>query len=385
MNLPNDGRGSERPVVALSANTAWFIINFCGGLIRGFRQSGFEPVAISPATDGERHAMRTLGLRHHAVAIDRSGVNPVADFALYRSYRRLLGELRPTAYLGFTIKPNIYGSLAAESLGIPSLPNVSGLGTAFIRDGPLQHIVTRLYRKGFQSVPTVFFQNSEDSTLFVRRKIVRAEQARVLPGLGIDLEHFAPAPLPDEPRTFILIARLLRDKGVGEFVEAAKQLRSAMAGSRFQLLGPLDEGNLTAFSRDDLEQWIREGAIEYLGATDDVRPFIAAAMAVVLPSYREGMPRSLLEGAAMGRPLIATDVPGCRDVVTDGVNGLLCKPRDAASLRKVIAKLADLGPADLEAMGRAGRAKVEAQFSDGAVLHAYLDVLNGLGILSAPQ
>jgi glycosyltransferase involved in cell wall biosynthesis len=332
-------------------------------------------VVIAPQDPAADKRMRDLGVERIEIAIDRAGLNPLADLKLLARYRALLKRLRPAAYLGYTIKPNIYGSLAAASLGIPALPNVSGLGTAFIRGGRLQAIVTQLYRIGFRRAPVVFFQNDEDRRLFVDRRIVRAGQARVLPGSGVDLDRFAPAPLPGGPPTFLFIGRLLRDKGVVEFVEAARLLRSEHPDARFQLLGGLDEGNRTAIRQADIDTWVAEGVVEQLGTTDDVRPFIAAASAIVLPSYREGLPRSLLEGAAMARPLIASNVPGCRDVVEDGVNGYLCAVRDAGSLAAAMRRLAQLPPVQQLAMGEAGRRRVQERFSESLVMRAYLDVL----------
>jgi len=348
------------------------------GLIRALKDAGYEPVVIAPQDHAAEARMQALGVERIPVRIDRSGANPWADLRLLARYRALLRQLRPAAYLGYTIKPNIYGSLAAASLGIPALPNVSGLGTAFIRGGALQSLVTALYRVGFARAPVVFFQNDEDRQLFVARRIVRGDQARVLPGSGVDLERFAPASPPPDPLTFLLIARLLRDKGVVEFADAARSLRAELPNARFQLLGPIDEGNRTAISRAELDSWVRDGVIEHLGTTDDVRPSIAAASAVVLPSYREGLPRSLLEAGAMARPLIATDVPGCRDVVEEGVNGYLCRARDARSLAQAMRRFADLPPAERLAMGDAGRRKVQERFSEEFVVRAYLDVLAGL-------
>lgn len=366
---------SSRRTIVLSANSDWNIANFRVGLIRGLRGAGYDPVVIAPPDPAAESRMQSLGVERIPIAIERSGLNPLADFMLIRRYRTLLKARRPAAYLGFTIKPNIYGTLAAASLGIPAVPNVSGLGTAFMRRGPLQQIVVRLYRIGFRRAPVVFFQNAEDRDLFVERRIVRQDQARVLPGSGVDLERFAPAPCADGPPTFLLIGRLLRDKGVVEFVDAARLLRPVLPEARFQLLGPIDEGNRSAISHAELDAWIEEGVIDYLGTTDNVRPFIAAATAVVLPSYREGLPRSLLEAAAIGRPLIAADAPGCRDVVEDGVNGYLCAVRDAGSLARAIRRLAELpAPARL-AMGHAARRKVQEQFSEERVVTAYLDTL----------
>lgn len=337
--------------------------------------AGYEPVVIAPSDPAADRRMKALDVERITVAIDRSGLNPLADLALLRRYRSILRRLRPAAYLGYTIKPNIYGSLAAASLGIPALPNVSGLGTAFIRGGPLQLLVTALYRIGFRKAPVVFFQNDEDRRLFVGRRIVRENQAQVLPGSGVDLQRFAPAPQPDGPPTFLLVARLLRDKGVVEFVEAARSLRPVFPTARFQLLGPIDKENRTAIDSTELASWVSEGTVEYLGTTDDVRPFIASATAVVLPSYREGLPRSLLEAAAMSRPLIATDVPGCRDVVDNRVNGILCQARSAESLADAMREMAEMPAEHRQAMGEAGRRKVQAQYSEEVVVRAYLDVL----------
>jgi glycosyltransferase involved in cell wall biosynthesis len=196
----------------------------------------------------------------------------------------------------------------------------------------------------------------------------------------VDLERFAPAPQPLSPPTFLLIARLLGDKGVREFVEAARMLRPGLPEARFQLLGPIDGGNRTAISRAELEEWIAQGLVDYLGETDDVRPYVAAASAVVLPSYREGLPRSLLEAAAMARPLIATDVPGCREVVEDGTNGFLCRVRDSESLAKAMKNLAEMPVSRRSAMGEAARRKVQDQFSETVVIRAYLDALDTLAV-----
>jgi glycosyltransferase involved in cell wall biosynthesis len=322
--------------------------------------------------------MQALGVERIPIRIDRSGANPLADLRLIARYRGLLKRLRPAAYLGYTIKPNVYGSFAAASLGIPALPNVSGLGTAFIGGGPLQQIVVRLYRIGFARASVVFFQNDEDRQLFVDRRIVRPEQARVLPGSGVDLERFTPSPAADGAPVFLLVGRLLRDKGVNEFVEAARLVRAKLPQARFQLLGPIDEGNRTAIGRAQLESWVAEGIVEYLGTTDDVRPFIAGSSAVVLPSYREGLPRSLLEAAAMARPLIATDAPGCRDVVEDGVNGYLCAVRDSGSLADAMLRFADLPLKRRLAMGESARRKVQERFNEERVVDTYLEVLDGL-------
>ena len=361
--------------LVLGANSSLNVVSFRQGLIRGLEARGYEVVVVAPVDPSAEARMSELGVERIIVDLERSGLNPLADLLLLSSYRRILKRLRPVAYLGFTIKPNIYGCLAATLAGIPAIPNVSGLGTAFIRRGPLLRLVTSLYRLAFRRAAIVFFQNPDDRALFRELGIVREGQGRLLPGSGIDLDRFKPSPLPDGPTIFLLIARLLGDKGVREYVAAARQLRDELPDARFQLLGPLDERNRTAIPRAELDGWIAKGAIEYLGATDDPRPAIAGASVVVLPSYREGLPRTLLEGAAMARPVIATDVPGCREVVEDGVNGVLCEVRDPASLANAMKRLAGLSAKARTAMGRAGRRLVEDRFSESLVIEAYVDAI----------
>ena len=366
--------------VVIAANSAWHIANFRGELIRALVEHGYEPFALAPADSTGR--LRDMGIEQVELPLERSGLNPIADLALLLRYRQILKHLRPVAYLGFTIKPNIYGGLAARSLGVPHIANISGLGTAFIRRGPLQTLVSNLYRIALRRASVVFFQNPDDQALFLERRLVRAGQAQLLPGSGVDLKRFCQVPLPDGPVTFLFIGRLLGDKGVRELIEAARKLRKSHANVRVQLLGPLDGGNRTAITRAELNDWLSHGLVEYLGETDDVRPCIEKATAVVLPSYREGLPRSLLEAAAMARPLIATDVPGCREVVEGGTNGFLCAPRSAQSLTDTMRSFADLAPEQRSAMGLASRRKVESGFSEAAVIRAYV---NALGNVAAPR
>jgi glycosyltransferase involved in cell wall biosynthesis len=312
--------------VVIATNTSWNIVNFRAGLVRALAAAGYEPVAVAPRDPEVAHRLAALGIRGLDVTIQRSGLNPISDFNLVRRYRALFKKVRPAALLSFTIKPNIYGCLAARLLHIPAVPNVSGLGTVFVRGGPLKWLVTRMYRLALRAAPVVFFQNDEDMQTFLTLRIVRADQARRLPGSGVDLNRFALTPLPEGPVTFLLVARLLSDKGIREYVQAARKL----SGNRacFQILGPVDYGNPTAIRRDEIDCWVSEGVIQYFPEVEDVRPYIARASVIVLPSYYgEGVPRSLLEGAAMGRPLITTDTAGCRDAVEDGVSGYRCRPR----------------------------------------------------------
>lgn len=366
------------PSVIVSANSLWNIANFRSGLIKAIAAEGFRPVIAAPFEPG-----KALPLSQEAelvpLAMDRSGINPFADGSLVARYLNLFRTLRPSAYLSFTIKPNIYGAFAAGLAGIPAIPNVSGLGTAFLQGGALGRLVDMLYRLAFAKCRVVFFQNPDDRALFIDRRIVSESQARLLAGSGVDLKKFTPARPPGiRPPTFLFIGRLLTDKGVREFVEAAQRTKARFPGARFQLLGGLDPGNRSAIGKDELDRWVAEHAIEYLGPTHDVRPHIAEASAVVLPSYREGLPRSLLEGGAMARPLIATDVPGCREIVKDGVTGLLCEVRSASSLAGAMARFIEMGVDQRQALGDAARAKVVSEYDERAVIDAYLEVLKPL-------
>lgn len=365
--------------VVLGGNSSWNIVSFRSGLIRVLKERGYEPVVVAPIHDAAEARMSELGVERIVVEFERSSLNPLADLRLLLHYRRILKRLRPVAYLGFTIKPNIYGCLAARQAGVPAIANISGLGTVFIKGGPLLAVVTRLYRTALRGAAVVFFQNPDDRNLFIERRLVRPGQARLLPGSGVDLERFQPAPLPSGPVTFLFIGRLLGDKGVRDLAAAARILKSSGADVRIRLLGPIDVGNRTAITRAELEQWVAGGLVEYLGETDDVRPFVEKAHAVVLPSYREGLSRSLLEAGAMARPLVVTDVPGCREVVEDGVNGFLCRAYEPQSLADAMLKLAELPPDRRSAMGLASRRKIEQEFSESIVISAYLDALGEVG------
>lgn len=366
----------SRPIHALlTANAAWNVWNFRRPVVEDVLARGGRVTVVAPL-DHAVDRLRSIGCETVALDMNVKGLNPLTDFALMRQLRAAFAAAKPDVVLSYTIKNNIFGALAAKPLGIPFVPNVSGLGTAFLSGPLLRYLVENLYRTAFDGLPVVFFQNSEDCGLFLDRRLVRESQAQVLPGSGIDLEHFAPVPLPGgEAPVFLLIARMLRDKGVLEFVEAARILRQAVPAARFQLLGPADSANRSAFDESTVRSWEATHGVEYLGTTPDVRTRIAAADCVVLPSYREGAPRTLIEAAAMARPVIATDVPGCRSVVERGVTGLMCSPRDVATLVDAMHKFVVMPDHHRAAMGLAGRALMERKFDQSVVASAYRDAI----------
>ena len=371
-----------KPKIALAANDAWNVVNYRAGLIRALQRAGGDVVVLAPE-GAQAHAVRALGVDFYPVSMNPRGKSPAGDLATAVIFWRRLRAIRPAVLLGFTAKPNIYGSMAAALCGIPVINNISGLGAAFIRPGLLRGLVEHLYRRALRRSTTVFFQNPEDRDLFVERGIVSAEQAVLLPGSGVDLAHFTPVvkDAGSTQVTFLLAGRLLWDKGVGQFVEAARQIRRNHPQARFRILGLVERKSAAAVPASKLHEWAGEGVIEYLGSTDDVRPAFAQADCVVLPSYyREGVPRVLLEASAMGIPVITTDTPGCREAVDHGVTGLLCEPRSVDSLTTAIEGMLRLAPNDRKAMGMAGRAKMEAEFREELVHRAYLDALGKLGL-----
>jgi glycosyltransferase involved in cell wall biosynthesis len=359
----------------VAANSTWNLENFRIGLVRELVRAGHEVITLSPDPQGV--VMDGRVLPHIPWRVERSGIDPLKNLASMLRILKTIRQKKPDIFLGFTIKPNIYGSIACRWLKVPAILNVSGLGTAFLGGSAVRRAILLLYQFAFAKADVVFFQNPDDAELFVKERAVRAGQAHVLPGSGINLTNFAPSILPSEPR-FLMIARILADKGVREYVAAARQLKHRIPGAQFSLLGQIDHQNRSAIGEAELQQWVGEGVIKYLGATKDVRPFIRESAAVVLPSYREGLPRTLLEAAAMGRPLIGTDAPGCRQVVRDGVTGYLCEPRNADSLAVTMERFALTPYAERVAMAANARAMVEDEFDERLVFDAYRREISSL-------
>ena len=367
-------------MIVISANSCWNIVNFRGGLVRALRDQGYEIVVAAPA-DEYTPKLADLGASFVDVQMNSAGVSVAQDLRLFARYLTVFRQHKPVAYLGFTAKPNIYGSLAARTFGAKVINNISGLGTVFIKHSLFTTIVAQLYRASLRGSSTVFFQNRDDLALFVDKRLVRQDQTDLLPGSGIDSDYFKPTDKarPPGPFRFLLVGRLLWDKGVGEYVEAARLVRKAHSDVVFQLLGPVGVVNRTAVPTEELQRWQAEGIIDYLGAADDVRAAIEQADCIVLPSYREGLPKSLLEGSAMGKPLIATDVPGCRDVIVDGETGFLCQARSPRSLGQAMLRMVELPEADRLAMGASGRRKVEQEYCESRVISKYLEAIEAAG------
>lgn len=364
--------------IAVVSNTSWSIYNFRRSLIAALAGQGHAVLAIG-SCDEYLQCLQAQGLVACGVPFSRSGINPWHEFRTILSIRRALRSHGADLVLSFTPKGNIYSALALPGLRGRLVANVSGLGQAFSKTGLLVWFMGALYAWTFRRAYRVFFQNEEDRRHLLARIPLSPERVGRLPGSGIDLDRFTPQPLVprsvDAP-VFLMHGRLLWDKGVGAFVEAARRLRAEYPDARYHLLGMPQSSQNDGPTRAQLDEWSRDGRVDYLGWTDDVRPFIADADCVVLPSaYGEGVPRALLEAGAMGRPAIASDIAGCRAVVDDDVNGLLCRPDDADSLVAAMRRFIRLGRETRERIGRQARAKVERDFDERAVIAAYLAVV----------
>ncbi|MBK6470847.1 MAG: glycosyltransferase family 4 protein [Betaproteobacteria bacterium] len=360
--------------IAVVANSAWYLFNFRRRLMQALRDDGHDILAISP-TDAYAQQLQTDGFEWTEWPLAAAGTNPWRELRAVTDLRRALVRKRVDLAFTYTPKANIYAGLAARGLPLVHVPNVSGLGRAFIQRGLLTRFVTGLYWLAFSRARTVVFQNEDDRSEFLAAGLVDAGRTLRVPGSGVDLERFSPVPLPQGGApVFLFIGRVLSDKGVREFVQAARQMRQGRPDLIFRILGRVGADNPTAIPPDEVRSWEAEGLIELLGTCDDVRPHLARAHCVVLPSYREGVPRVLLEAAAMARPCIATDVPGCRDAVVDGRSGLLCAPRDGAALAGAMQRFVDAGPAVWASMGAAGRRHVEAHFDEHLVIETYREI-----------
>ncbi len=371
--------------IVLFANTDWYLWNFRRSLAVAAREAGFEVLLLSPLGEfGARFA--ALGLRWQPLAMDRRSLNPLRELGVLWRLVRLLRRERPALVHGFTIKCAVYGALAARLARVPARINaVAGMGYVFSsRDltARLLRVPVRLsLRAALGGRHTrLILQNPDDVALFEHARLVDAAHVRLIPGSGVDCQRFRrhrASHRSDAPPRVLLAARLLWDKGIAEYVEAARILRARGVAATFLLAGTPDAGNPAAVPVETVRGWVRDGLIEWPGHVDDMAALFASVDVDVLPSYREGLPKSLIEAAACGLPLVTCDVPGCREVVTDGVEGLLVPPRDAGALATAIARLLE-DPDLRERMGQAARAKALADFDERLVIERTLAVYREL-------
>ena len=363
--------------VVLTSNTSWYLYNFRRSTIAALVQQGYRVVCIAPRDDYSYRLISELGAEHIALPLDGKSTGPIREFRSLWFLHRTLGQLAPGYVFNFTVKMNIYGGTVCALRAIPFANNISGLGTAFIHESWLFRRVRQVYGLVNRRARHLFFQNEEDLTVFRKAEMLGGTSVTLLPGSGVDLSRFAPSLLPQGgPVTFLMIARLLGDKGVREYAKASQLLQARGKQVRCVLLGQLGVSNRTAITEDEVSQWQHEGVVDYQGETDDVRPFIEQAHVLVLPSYREGMPRTVLEAAAMGRPAIVTNVPGCRHAIEPEETGWLCEVRNAESLAQQMQRVVEMDRGALQRAGEAARKRMEEQFSEERVVQAYLDCLS---------
>ena len=349
----------QRQRVVVLGVVPWSIVHFRGPLLQAMVAHGHEVTACAMPTNGTMlAAIKDLGVGFREVPFDRTGLNPGADYRAMRALVRILREVRPDVVLSYTIKPVVYGSLAARIARVPRIFSmIEGLGSAFGTDPGFKRSLIRctakaLYRVALRHNSRVFFLNPDDRAAFARFGLLPDPGRSVLlDGIGVDLEHYGEAPLPND-MAFLFMGRFLREKGIRDYVRAARLVKARHPGVAFRLVGSIDRSSRSAISRRELDGWVDEGVVENLGRLDDVRPALARSSVFVLPSYYpEGQPRTIMEAMAMGRPIITTDSPGCRETVEPGRNGYLVPPRDVAALAASMERFID----DPERIGRMGR------------------------------
>lgn len=352
--------------VLMMGGYAESLVNFRGALLREMVACGHEVHACAPEDSADiKAALADMGVTYFPVLLDRTGINPVRDLLAIKKLITLISTLKPDIFLGYTIKPVIYGSIAAKVAGVPAIFSmITGLGYSFSGDSLKSRLVGRvaglLYRLALKFNTHVFFQNPDDLELFRQKGFIRdIDQAVLINGSGVDIDEYCPVAHPSSI-SFLLIARLLPDKGIYEYADAARKIREKYANVKFRLVGWMDK-NPCAIEERDLHEWQVSGDIEFIGRLADVRPSLADCSVFVLPSYREGTPRTVLEAMAMGRPVITTNAPGCRETVSEGVNGYLIPVRDVDSLVNAMETFIK-HPGLIKRMGKASREIAEEKY-----------------------
>lgn len=331
-----------------------------------------ELVCVLP-DDPKKDWFRKINAKYIEIVMDRRGMNPLSDYKLFKTYREILRQEKPDVILTYTIKPNIYGGIAAAREGIPYIANITGLGTGILQKNLLSKAISFLYKKALKKATCTFFQNEENMKFFLEKKMVSGKY-RQIPGSGVNIAEHRFEDYPEEERAtkFLFVGRVMKEKGIDEFLSAAERVKAIYPDTLFDIVGWLEEKEYEAVSKD----YQKRGIIQYFGPQTDVHSFIKNSHATVNPSYHEGMSNVLLESASTGRPVIASNIPGCRETFEDGVSGLAFEPRNVEDLTNTLIKFIELPYEKKKAMGIAGRRKVEKEFDRNIVIDAYMEEID---------
>lgn len=366
--------------IAITANTSWYLYNFRKNTILSLIENGYDVIVIAPLDDYSDKIVG-FGVKFVPISIDQGGTNPYRDLKTIFYFYKIYSLHNVDVVLNFTPKNNIYSTLAAARFGIKVINNIAGLGSLFINEHITSKIARFLYKISQKHAHKVFFQNEEDRELFILNGFSQRHITDRLPGSGVDLSRFSVVKSRDDNRVrFLIVARMLYDKGIKEYVEAARVLKQKYGEKvEFRLLGFLDVNNPSSISASQMQSWVDQGLVNYLGVSDFVEEVMGEVDCIVLPSfYREGVPKSLLEAGAMGKPIITTDNVGCRETVDHGVNGFLCEPRSISGLTKALEKIILMPYAKRIEMGLNSRKKIESEFDEKIVISKYLAAINSL-------
>lgn len=369
-----------RKKIILSANTSWYLFNFRASTIQEFIRLNHEVICIAPE-DEYTQKLQNLGCTYVPIYMDNKGINPIKDLYLLFQLLRNYFICKPDAIFHFTIKNNIYGTWAATLLRIPVINNISGLGTTFLSRGLLSAFVKLLYRTSQCFAYKVFCQNSDDMQLLMTQKLVPSQNLLLLPGSGVNLQRFHPSLKSahhNEHFTFLYAGRMLQDKGLFELIEAMVSINKNVRRCNLVLCGFSNADNRSAIPLAELEEWDKIPGIDWIGPSDNVELVMAEADCFVLPSYREGMPRTILEAGAMELPVIASNVPGCKNIIQNEFNGILCKPKDPLDLENAMLSMMSMTNEQRAKMGQQARKKVEKEFDEKIVINFATTILHEL-------
>jgi len=366
--------------IVICSNTAWSIFNFRLNLARNLKKEGFEVVLVSPS-DEKYSKILEEEFEYYGIFMNNKGTNPFEDLKTTFEFYKLYKKIKPDVVLNFTIKPNIYGTIACDWLNIKTINNIAGLGYLFVHHNIVTKLAKYLYKYSQQKASKIFFQNREDYKLFTTTKLVDINKCDILPGSGVDTEKFRPQKKEkkDGIFRFLLIARMIWDKGIDEYVRAAKIIKAKYNTVEFLLLGETNVDNPNSIPREEILKWEEENIIKYLGSSDNVKEEIEKADCIVLPSYyREGTPRVLLEASSMEKPIITTNNVGCRDVVDHKETGYICEIKNPKHLAKKMEKMLNLTEEEREIMGKKGREKILKEYDEKIVIQKYLNAIQEL-------